>query len=170
VCLLKVSRLNSHSGTDSKVPHVIYSIISFSFFVVQHDVPEQLKELETGWNKHHPKGPPRHERQHSHGPGHSPVPATNGHSRARTQSGDSIRSVEGNLSSRGTSASSHSDCRCHLSLQYLSIHIASQQIKNGCSNKKKNATPKGNMRGTGPKQHVRPQLGVSIRPQNALAN
>ncbi|KAJ7251800.1 hypothetical protein B0H12DRAFT_1118928 [Mycena haematopus] len=88
-----VSRISSHSGTDS-----------------HHDEPVHLKELEGRWNKPHPKGPPRpqsHSPDHAHT--HSPVVGMDGHSRVRTQSGGSIRSVEGNLSSRGTSASSHSD-------------------------------------------------------------
>ncbi|KAJ6497864.1 hypothetical protein C8R45DRAFT_1130350 [Mycena sanguinolenta] len=72
------SQMSSHSGTDS-----------------QHDDSVHLKELEGGWNKTHPKGPPR---THSHGHDdphiHFPVAGTNGHSRVRTQSGGSIHSVE----------------------------------------------------------------------------
>ncbi|KAF7362075.1 hypothetical protein MVEN_00553100 [Mycena venus] len=112
-----VSQMSSHSGTD----------------IGHRDEPEHLKELESGWNKHHPKGP-GHERTHSHGPdharSHSPMVGANGHARVRTQSSSSVHSVDGNLSSRGTSASSHSDYKDRMAEQEKERNAAREHAWN----------------------------------------
>ncbi|KAJ6558540.1 hypothetical protein DFH09DRAFT_1163131 [Mycena vulgaris] len=93
-----LSQTSTNSGTES-----------------QHDQPDHIHELEREWNKPHLKALPKPgiERHLSHGAGNtrsnSPTVTMNGHARVRTRSGGSVRSIEDSVSSKGTSAGSHSD-------------------------------------------------------------